>query len=369
MTAVHADREAGKVDGKSAIKPRSLSENGDLLRERGCRPAFGLEFVKYGQYSPHSSPKSGSTPRPLATATILGQAPSDKKVRRDAIATDITPLRARLRDPAWVARFRRGVASAPACEHTPVFQVGFPRSGTTLLDQILDSHPAIQTLEERPAVWALFSRLNELPGGFPDALPELTAGDLDELRALYFKTRNTYQQTRPDALFIDKYPLNLIQVPLIQRVFPDARFLLCLRHPYDVCLSCFTNSFELNPGTVNFLSLEQTAHYYSQVMGLWLETRDQLVPDHHVVHYEQLVADLRGEVGGVLDYLGVDWDEAVTRFDAHARQRAGIATPSYSQVVRPIYSSSVGRWRRYARHLEPVSEILQPFLEAFGYDG
>jgi Sulfotransferase family len=165
---------------------------------------------------------------------------------------------------------------------------------------------------------------------------------------------------------VDKMPLNTIDVGLIHRLFPRARILLALRHPCDVVLSGFMQAMKPNAAMVLFDSLASTARFYAQVMGLWLQYREVLPLSVLTVRYEDLVADLPGETRRILEFLDLPWDDAVLGYAEHARTRA-IATPSYHQVVQPIYWRSVGRWRNYADAFENVLPVLQPFVDAFGY--
>ena len=253
---------------------------------------------------------------------------------------------------------------------SPVFIIGFPRSGTTLLEQILDAHPRLRAIEEKPLINDLMHEVVALQTGteqLPQTLARLDAGQAASLRQGYFQAAARYVRLEPGEILVDKLPLNIVRVPLIWRIFPDARFILALRHPCDVCLSCFMHLFGMNPAMANFTTLEDTALLYTEVMGLW-QHYAQFLPLHcHRLRYEDMVADPRGETQRLFDFLGLEWDEAVLRFHEHARRRKRIDTPSYHQVTEPIYARATNRWKRYRGQLEPVMERLRPFVEAFGY--
>lgn len=251
--------------------------------------------------------------------------------------------------------------------NAPVFLVGFPRSGTTLLDQILDSHPGIQTLEEKPALDAVAAEIDQVPGGYPEALPRLDGDDIERLRGIYFSVVSRSVTLDSEKLLVDKYPLNISQVVLIRWLFPGASLLFSLRHPYDVCLSCFMQNFRPNDAMVNFFDLERTTAFYVKVMNLWQTSARVLPIDVHTVRYERLVEDLESEVRLILDFLGLEWDDRVLQYSDHARGRSRIDTPSYFQVVQPIYDHAKYRWRNYERQLGPVVELLEPFVASFGY--
>ncbi len=248
----------------------------------------------------------------------------------------------------------------------PVFLVGFPRSGTTLLERILRAHSGIDTLEEPATVSALRDELLPL-GPYPGVLASLAPEAIGRLRRVYSKAAEDASGGRHGGVTVDKMPLNVAEAGLIHRVFPDAAFIFALRHPLDVCLSCFMQAFELNDPMANFLDLGDTGVLYAEVMGLWRRYVSLLGLRVHSVRYEDLVDDVEGEARAVVEFLGLDWDPGVLDFAARARTGARIKTPSYHQVVEPVYRRARYRWRRYERHLAPIRGLLEPFIEAFGY--
>lgn len=250
---------------------------------------------------------------------------------------------------------------------TPVFLFGFPRSGTTLLEQILDAHPAMQSMEEKPTVSAMVQAFEELAQGRRNALEELTADQVSQLRKVYFDEVARHLQHEPGKLLVDKNPLNTVNAHLIWRVFPQAKFILAIRHPCDACFSCFMQNFVLNEVNTGFHTLESSADIYSNVMRTWLEAVRILPLHYHRVRYEDLVADFENETRALLDFLEVGWDDKVLGHTEHAMKRGTINTPSYHQVTQPIYQHAKFRWKRYALEFEPVMPKLRPFIEYFGY--
>ena len=245
--------------------------------------------------------------------------------------------------------------------------IGFPRSGTTLLEQILNSHPDVQTLEEKDTVATLLKSFLAMGGDAEQTLVELDAAQIEQLRRDYFNRVALYINLRPDARLVDKMPLNTAYVPLLKRVFPNAKFILSIRHPCDVCLSCFMQNFAVNEGMAGFFTLEDTARVYDLVMGAWLKYVQTLSLDYWQLRYEDLIEDVEGRTRQLLAFIGVPWNDVVLRHTEHAQQRGNIRTPSYHQVTQPIYQRAKYRWRRYEKDFEPVMAVLRPYIEYFGY--
>ena len=269
----------------------------------------------------------------------------------------------------WVNE--RLVASAPAhpapALDTPIFLIGFPRSGTTLLEQILDGHPALQTLEEKPTVAAMEQAFLDMANGESSALADLSDEQIMALRRAYWEEVEQQVIRRPGALLVDKLPLNTVRVPLLWRVFPEAHFILAIRHPCDVTLSCLMQNFGANDAMAGFISLEGVADIYAQVMSAWREFAQHLPLHWHQIRYEDLVADLEPEARKLLDFLGVGWNDAVLNHTQRAQQRSVINTPSYHQVTQPIYQHAKYRWKRYEKDFEPIMATLRPVIDQFGY--
>jgi tetratricopeptide (TPR) repeat protein len=246
---------------------------------------------------------------------------------------------------------------------SPVFLVGFPRSGTTLLDTMLMGHPALHVLEEVP----ILEKAGLALGDFA-RLPSLEAEETRRLRALYFEALDEAEPAARERIVVDKLPLNIAGAPLIHRLFPDAKLIFALRHPCDVVLSCFMQGFDLNPAMSNFLDLEDSARLYDRIMTLWTRSREFLPLDVHTVRYEALVEDMEKELRPLIAFLGLEWDEKVLDHRGTAKKRGTIITPSYAQVAEPIYKRASGRWERYREQIEPVLPILAPWAERFGYE-
>jgi len=253
---------------------------------------------------------------------------------------------------------------------TPAFLVGFPRSGTTMTEQILASHPGVHTSGELPLLIHVDQALRgERPIDQTPALVEgMDAARVARLRQKYWdEVRAALPRPLRQALFVDKLPLNIMDVGLIQVLFPRARLIVALRDPRDVCFSCLMQEFQLNVAMANFLSLERTVAFYAEVMGMWLDVRRRITLPVLEVRYEDTVSDLEGHARAMLDFLGLPWDEGVLAFHEKARERT-ILTPSYEAVTERVHTKAVGRWRNYREAFAPHQETLRPFVEAFGYE-
>ncbi len=263
--------------------------------------------------------------------------------------------------PEWV----RGWTQSPPGP-TPAFLIGFPRSGTTLLDTLL-GNAGLRVLEERPTVQTVLHAISRMPGGNPAALAGLDATGIEALRARYLDTARAAVEFDTPAALLDKSPFNISNIGLIHRIFPEAPIIMLLRHPLDVCLSCFSNDFERNAGTENFTTLTDTARLYTRLMSLWQQYKEVLDLRYMEVRYEDLVAQPESTLAAILAFLGHEGDTGSGDHTAHAHARGRIPTPSYHQVTRPVYTDSRFRWTRYASALEEVRPALEPFIEAFGY--
>ena len=245
----------------------------------------------------------------------------------------------------------------------PIFLVGFPRSGTTLLDTMLMSHPGIEVLEEEPALQTAMDLLPSFAG-----LPNLPDEQIRAARDLYFDTVTSLGRLTPGNRLVDKNPLTINLLPFVRRLFPDARIILALRHPCDVVLSCFMANFRLNEGMSSFIRLDTAAELYDLSFRYYEHVQSLMPMPAHVVMYEKIVADRETELRKLFDFLGLDWHDAVLDHQKTALERGRIKTASYAQVVEPIYTRSAGRWQKYRKHLEPILPVLAPWAEKFGYE-
>jgi tetratricopeptide (TPR) repeat protein len=255
--------------------------------------------------------------------------------------------------------------------HALALLTSHPRSGTTLLEQVLDSHPNAISADElqimADLVYLPLGRRSAGAASLPEALDRATSSDIAEVRLAYHNAmEGALRQPIGQRLLVDKNPELTLLLPLVARVFPEMKIVFALRDPRDVVISCFMQRLPLNPVSVHYLTLERTARKYVATMNAWLKIRPMLKNPWIEVRYEDTVADVERQARLILDFLGLPWDDAVLDFQRHAQQKH-IHSPTYEAVTRPIYQSSIGRWRNYASQLEPFMGILQPFIAAFGY--
>lgn len=257
--------------------------------------------------------------------------------------------------------------TAPDGAQSPIFIVGYPRSGTTLLEQMLDAHPRLQSMDERPFFNTLADQLEDVGLQIPQDLHRLNQRDCDELRKAYLSMACSKVPRRWDAQLVDKNPLNMLWLPMIHRLFPRAKFILALRHPCDVILSNYMQNFRSGVLATASADLETLAKAYVTAMNYWLHHVEVFQPDLLVSRYEDLVDDPAARTARIAQFLGLDDAAHLLTFDQRARDKGFIATPSYTQVIEPVNRKGLDRWQRYRDYFEPALPILQPILQHWGY--
>lgn len=259
------------------------------------------------------------------------------------------------------------VLTAPGMLDSPIFVVGFPRSGTTLLEQMLDAHPGLQSMDENPFFNRLVNILRNHDARVLDDLSVLRQYDCDELRKRYHTMVGERIKRDLATRLVDKNPLNMQWLPMIHRLFPAAKIVLAVRHPCDVILSCYMQHFRSSALATACGSLERLARAYVDTMQQWRIDVEVFKPDLLVSRYEDLVGDFAGHAGRIAHFLELGDFAPMLQFDRHARSKSYIGTPSYSQVIEPINRKAVERWMRYREAFEPILPILRPMLEHWDY--
>ena len=252
------------------------------------------------------------------------------------------------------------VTSGPGSPSDPVFIVGSPRSGTTLLDTLLTALPELQVFEEQPM-------LVQVETEFPDLARDPDPARVEAARRRYFELAEAIEGPAAGRRVVDKMPFHLTHMPVIQRLFPAASILLVERHPADAVLSCFMANFMVNHAMRSFTRLDEAALTYDAVFANWTRANELLPLTVHKVRYERMVADLEAEMRPLLAFLGLEWRDAVLDNQASAAARGAVRTASYAQVGQPLYTRAVARWERYRQQMEPVLPILKPWIERLGY--
>ncbi len=249
----------------------------------------------------------------------------------------------------------------------PIFLIGFPRSGTTLLDTILRTNKSVEVIEEKPILKNFLINVEKKTNNDLNQLANLDQEFIKKMQNFYFDERKKYQKNKNSKLVIDKMPLNIIHIGEILRFFPNAKFIFALRNPYDCVLSCFMQQFELNPAMKNFLSIDSSAILYDLVMQLWMIYKKIFIMNCHFIKYEDTVLNFEKTTKDIYKYLDLEWSEGTKDFYKTGKDRLDISTPSYDQVTNPLYSKSVNRWKNYEKQFEGVRNLLDIWVNEFDY--
>lgn len=267
--------------------------------------------------------------------------------------------------PADVARWDHD--GAPDTAHSPIFIVGFPRSGTTLLEMVLDAHGQLQSFDEQAFLQHALDDIVAEGVEYPGGLASLKRTQLDSIRARYWSQVARRLTLRPGARVIDKNPLNILRLPVIRRLFPNAKIILAIRHPCDVILSAFMQHFRAPDFALLCQDIPTLAAAHRRMFDFWHAQQAILQADVLELRYEDFVGDFVPNVQRVFDFLELPWDEAVLAPARRAHEKRFIGTPSYSQVIQPINSRSVGRWKNYEAHFAAALPHLTHYLERWRY--
>lgn len=280
---------------------------------------------------------------------------------------------------AWLDRVHRVFSAAwesasaddgpGTADHEPiVFILGFPRSGTTLIDALLDAQGGFQVYEERPFLEELFEELQQRGLAYPECGAGLDPEIIAAMRERYFHAAQRYAERRPGSVIVDKNPLATPAVPLLHQVFPQAKYIFAARHPLDVCLSCYLYPFSPNSALAECADVGQIAEVYAKAVRIWDLARRQLPLSAMELPYESLVADFESESRRLFEFLGIPWDEGVLDFARQGREGAAPTLRNYDRVNQGIYQGSRYRWRHYRKQLEPAVPLVAEAASRLGYD-
>lgn len=253
----------------------------------------------------------------------------------------------------------------------PVFLMGFLRSGTTLTEQVLSAHKQVITSDENTLLHetiAELERITHIKDNVPQALTNIDIEQAHQLRQFYWqRAQEEYGPGVFSNRFVNKVALNSIETGFIATLFPEAKLIFALRDPRDICLSCAMQSFTPSPATINMLSWNGIARQYAAVMDLWLTLRDKIYPRYIELRYEDTVHDFENSFRRVFDLLELPWQSDVMDYHKNLSGRF-VSTPSFSAVSQPLYRNAVARWQAYEAHYQSIMPMLQPYINAFGYN-
>ena len=263
--------------------------------------------------------------------------------------------------PPWPAEesyFRDGPARL-------IFVMGFPRSGTTLLEEVLACHSDVVTTGEKDALSQIVRELLAGPQNLA-RLRFLGAGEIAQYRKRYWDALTALGIDFENRILVDKQPFNSIRLPLIAKLFPEARIVFCLRDPRDVVLSCFRRRLYPNAANAEFLALDRAARLYDMVARLVAAYRKKLALPVHEIRNEDLVSDFDAQVRALCGFTGIEWTDAFRDF-AQRSARREVSTPSATQVLKGLASEGIGHWRNYRAEMAPVLPLLNDWAERLNY--
>ena len=236
------------------------------------------------------------------------------------------------------------------------------------MDTILRSHYQIDVLEEKPLINSLERIIKTKFKLELSKINDLKKEDLDFLRKLYINELHKFKDPNKKAnVFIDKNPFQTVCLPLINLLFPKAKIIFTHRNPFDTVLSCFQQTFEPNNSMANLTSLKSSSRVYDLTMQMWLLYKKSLKLDFVISKYETLLDNFDDHINMILDFLDLEWDENIKNYRNTALSRGRINTPSSSQVVQPLYKTSINKWKNYEKHFSDSRIYLDKWSKYFGY--
>ena len=361
LARARLERQAGRLDGAAQLL-RTFPANADPAIRMRAGYELGAILDRLGRYD--------------EAMAAFQQAKALLRPQAERPTMELAVMRKRIQDlientPAEVLHRWFDDSASFQPPHRLALLGGHPRSGTTLLEQVLDSHPDIVSAEETEIFYD--DAYAPLLRGRPDdiamheGLIHATPAQLLSSRQNYFRAMDrSLGQPVGGRLLIDKNPSYTFLIPALIRIFPEIKFLIALRDPRDVVLSCFMQSLPMNQVGAAFLSLDSAVAEYTALMSHWQTVKGRLKNPFLEVRYEDMVENLESVARRTLEFLDVPWDDRVLGFDAHARSKT-VRSPTYADVTQPVYKRAVGRWQHYQKYLEPHLARLEPFVKEFGY--
>jgi len=355
-------RQGKSAEAEKVLRALLALSTADANAQYGIRHQLAMVLDDLGQHAEAMRylHEAKAILRASANTARMEQIYDQADRRRRALISELKP--------ETIQKWRKETA---ASRTGLAFLGGHPRSGTTLLEQILGAHPDIAAFDEPMAfTQEVLDQLAPLEG------PALTLKNLDHLAATrrtrlqdrYFKNlfrENTGAAKNP--VLLDKNPSHTASIHLWLRVFPAAKIIIALRDPRDVIISCFFQNLQLNTTNANFLTLKRTAKHYADLMDVWLRMRELGGFEWIESRYEEVVKAMEPEGRRVTNFLGLEWHSQQAAYYESA-QKKFVFAPTYNEVTRPVHQRAVNRWQQHADVLEPLQKNLSAYCRAFGYE-
>jgi len=350
-------RKGQGAEAESLLRAIGKMDFTDPNLRISCRHLLGVVLDELGRYDEALAclAESKNAIRASANVAAFEQAYEKAERARRQLLADLTPQ--------MISRWRQ---DTPAPPQTLALLGGHPRSGTTLLEQILGAHPDVAAFDESEAfatqIWDQLAPASA-PTCSAQSLHSLSPSRCSSMRAGYFRSLFRELEAAPAGkVLIDKNPGPTAALPFWLRLFPASKIIIALRDPRDVVISCYFQQLTLTPTNVNFLSLERAAKHFGDLMDVWLRMRELGGFDWIETRYEDFVANLEAEGRRVTEFLGLAWHPGQARCH-EAASRKLVFSPTYNDVTKPAHNRAIGRWRHYQSALEPALSRLAPYFD------
>ncbi len=365
LLTAKVNRSTGNLDESLQRLEKMTSGFGDNNFLAGIQAELCLVYDRLGRHE-------DAVNAAIRSNSLMASSSAENSIDRNVVPTLIDRIQDFVNsgNPPKVQR-EQGVFDTKS----PIFLVGFPRSGTTLTEQLLsDTFGLIGSTElpfltdTRLAIPSLIKR----DFNYPEDIHILTPSEIELTRKYYMNL--AFEALGIDSAsfdrYIDKLPLNIIHLPFINTIFPDCKVIVALRDPRDVCLSCFFQQFQLNESMIHFLNIDDTVNLYYKIMNLWLSCKQTYTFSYTESRYEELVQDKAGSIDRIGDYLELEKKtSAAIELPVRSgnRNRMTLSTPNHYEATQPVYKRSMDRWRNYSNLLEKHFEKLEPIIIKLGY--
>lgn len=365
VRALLLHRKGRNAEAEQLLREVIHSGSSDPNVKFSSRHLLGVVLDQLGQYPEAMRwlSEAKTLARQMADTRQMERDYDRAEKRRRELLAELTP--------ELLRRWQSEAPSLPA-ECRLAFLGGHPRSGTTLLEQILGAHPDIFAFDESEAfaneVWHALAPMNASQALTARALDALPAQRRSQLANRYFRSLSRERPASDHGVvLLDKNPSPTAALHLWLRLFPGLKVVIALRDPRDVVLSCFFQNLMLTPTNANFLSLERTARHYADLMDVWLRLRELGGFDWLEVRYENVVSNLEPEGRRVTEFLGLPWHTNQAHHHTLAQPKF-VFSPTYNAANQPVHTRAIGRWQNYSEALEPLQARLAPYCRAFGYE-